>query len=85
MLVPFVQIRFAELNGSLKTVPLTSVQLIAPITKPNKILGIGLNYKDGADEMVSSSKSVAKTICEFQDNKMYPNNYNLGSINNKFY
>ena len=47
------KIRLAELNGTLETVPLTNVQLVAPITKPNKILGIGLNYKDGADEMVS--------------------------------
>lgn len=28
------------------------VHLTAPITKPSKILGIGLNYKDGAKEMV---------------------------------
>jgi len=49
----FFQIRLAELNGTLETVSLTNVQLVAPITKPNKILGIGLNYKDGADEMVS--------------------------------
>ncbi|XP_023330456.1 fumarylacetoacetate hydrolase domain-containing protein 2 isoform X2 [Eurytemora carolleeae] len=46
-----VKIRLAELNGTLETVSLSNVQLVAPITKPNKILGIGLNYKDGADEM----------------------------------
>ena len=28
------------------------VNIIEPISEPTKILGIGLNYTDGADEMV---------------------------------
>ena len=56
----YFQIRLAELNGTLETVSLTNVHLVAPITKPNKILGIGLNYKDGADEMVSWLLSYVK-------------------------
>jgi 2-keto-4-pentenoate hydratase/2-oxohepta-3-ene-1,7-dioic acid hydratase in catechol pathway len=40
----------ADLPGTSKCLPLTSVKLLSPIRRPGKILGIGLNYKDHVEE-----------------------------------
>ena len=47
------QVRLAELSGSSDLIPREEVVLTSPLTNINKILGIGLNYKDGAAELVS--------------------------------
>jgi 2-keto-4-pentenoate hydratase/2-oxohepta-3-ene-1,7-dioic acid hydratase in catechol pathway len=39
--------------------PMNDVKLMAPIPKPNKILAVGLNYKEHRDEV---KETAAKTI-----------------------
>ncbi len=38
------------ISSNLHRIPLTDVQLLAPIPRPRKYLGIGLNYADHIDE-----------------------------------
>lgn len=46
-----VKVRLAELSGSPEVIARDQVILTSPITNISKILGIGLNYKDGAAEL----------------------------------
>ena len=40
-------------TGSLPTVPLASVHLMAPVLHPSKFLAIGLNYRDHLREVLA--------------------------------
>jgi len=42
--------RAAEVSGSAPQLALDSAELLQPIVRPGKILGIGLNYRDHAEE-----------------------------------
>jgi hypothetical protein len=42
----------AEVHGNSELIPKEEVILTSPLTNISKIIGIGLNYKDGAAEMV---------------------------------
>ena len=50
---------------------ISDVKLMAPIPKPNKILAVGLNYKEHRDEV---KETAAKTIGQAQEK--YPNIFN---------
>ena len=50
---------------------ISEVKLMAPIPKPNKILAVGLNYKEHRDEV---KETAAKTIGQAQEK--YPNIFN---------
>jgi 2-keto-4-pentenoate hydratase/2-oxohepta-3-ene-1,7-dioic acid hydratase in catechol pathway len=50
---------------------MNDVKLMAPIPKPNKILAVGLNYKEHRDEV---KETAAKTIGQAQEK--YPNIFN---------
>ena len=50
---------------------LNDISLKAPIPKPNKILAVGLNYKEHKDEV---AQTAAKTIGKAQEK--YPNIFN---------
>ena len=51
--------------------PISNLKLLAPILKPNKILAVGLNYKEHRDEV---AKTASKTIGKAQEK--YPNIFN---------
>ena len=51
--------------------PISNLKLLAPISKPNKILAVGLNYKEHRDEV---AKTASKTIGKAQEK--YPNIFN---------
>ena len=57
-------------NSEIK-IELSKVHLKAPITKPSKILAVGLNYKEHQDEV---AQTAAKTIGKAQEK--YPNIFN---------
>jgi hypothetical protein len=50
-------VRLAEVNGSADIIARDEVVLTGPLTNINKILGIGLNYKDGAAQLVSKRRT----------------------------
>jgi 2-keto-4-pentenoate hydratase/2-oxohepta-3-ene-1,7-dioic acid hydratase in catechol pathway len=43
-------VRLAEVSGSAEEIKQEEVILTSPLNNINKIIGIGLNYKDGAAE-----------------------------------
>jgi 2-keto-4-pentenoate hydratase/2-oxohepta-3-ene-1,7-dioic acid hydratase in catechol pathway len=51
--------------AQLQTVPLTSVKLLAPIPKPRKLICVGLNYRDHAEETGSEIPAVATIFNKF--------------------
>jgi len=52
-------------------ISISDVKLLAPISRPNKILAVGLNYKEHKDEV---AETAAKTIGKTQEK--YPNIFN---------
>ena len=52
-------------------ISISDVNLLAPISRPNKILAVGLNYKEHKDEV---AETAAKTIGKAQEK--YPNIFN---------
>ena len=52
-------------------ISINDVNLMAPVPKPNKILAVGLNYKEHRDEV---KETAAKTIGQAQEK--YPNIFN---------
>ena len=59
------------IDNSENKIELSKVHLEAPITKPSKILAVGLNYKEHQDEV---AQTAAKTIGKAQEK--YPNIFN---------
>ncbi len=59
------------IDNSENKIELSKAHLEAPITKPNKILAVGLNYKEHQDEV---AQTAAKTIGKAQEK--YPNIFN---------
>ncbi|MSV28240.1 MAG: FAA hydrolase family protein [Bryobacterales bacterium] len=53
------------LESSPVSVPLASVKLRAPVPKPNKIICVGLNYRDHAEESNMEIPKVPTIFCKF--------------------
>ncbi len=53
------------LESSPASVPLAAVRLRAPVPKPNKIICVGLNYRDHAEESNMEIPKVPTIFCKF--------------------
>ena len=49
-----------------KTIPLDQIRLAPPVSRPSKIIGIGLNYKDHIDEAKRKLPDEPKIFAKFQ-------------------
>jgi 2-keto-4-pentenoate hydratase/2-oxohepta-3-ene-1,7-dioic acid hydratase in catechol pathway len=70
-------IQFIESNRALKpqnsqTVDLDRATLAAPVTRPSKIIGIGLNYKDHAEEQKAKVPDIPVVFAKFSNTLIGP-------------
>jgi 2-keto-4-pentenoate hydratase/2-oxohepta-3-ene-1,7-dioic acid hydratase in catechol pathway len=57
---------------SSRTIDLDRVTLAAPVTRPSKIIGIGLNYKDHAEEQKAKVPDVPVVFAKFSNTLIGP-------------
>ncbi len=55
----------ASLDRATEILPLDSLQLLAPVTNPSKIIAIGLNYRDHIRESGLPEPELATMFCKF--------------------
>jgi len=63
--------RALKLQNS-QTIDLDRVTLVAPVTRPSKIIGIGLNYKDHAEEQKAKVPDIPVVFAKFPNTLIGP-------------